>query len=66
MLLFVQVVDVAYNATLKYLMLRLSDDTSQQQLESIVPDCAAMMRAAEAEHITGVIVTCLGGEQEVA
>ncbi|KAF5842703.1 hypothetical protein DUNSADRAFT_5779 [Dunaliella salina] len=55
------VVDVVYNSTLKYLVLRLADDTTVQQLESITPDFASMSKFANKEHVSGVCITCLGG-----
>uniref|UniRef100_A0A7S3QZV0 Phenazine biosynthesis-like domain-containing protein n=1 Tax=Dunaliella tertiolecta TaxID=3047 RepID=A0A7S3QZV0_DUNTE len=55
------IVDVVYNSTLKYLVLRLADGTTQQQLESITPDFVSMSSFAHKEHVTGVCVTCLGG-----
>ncbi|KAL6751693.1 hypothetical protein V8C86DRAFT_3029994 [Haematococcus lacustris] len=44
--------------TMKYLMICLPPGTSQQQLEAIQPDFAAMLSYASGEHIRCVILTC--------
>ncbi|GFH18599.1 uncharacterized protein HaLaN_15430, partial [Haematococcus lacustris] len=44
--------------TMKYLMICLPPGTSQQQLEAIQPDFAAMLSCASVDHIRGVILTC--------
>ncbi|GFH18759.1 uncharacterized protein HaLaN_15615, partial [Haematococcus lacustris] len=44
--------------TMKYLMICLPPGTSQQQLEAIQPDFAAMLSCASGDHIRGVILTC--------
>lgn len=61
-----QVTDAVYDENLKYLMLRVFDSISHQQvvhaLKGITPDFQGMLDAADQEHISGVIVTCAGGE----
>ncbi|KAL6751685.1 hypothetical protein V8C86DRAFT_3029990 [Haematococcus lacustris] len=48
--------------TMKYLMICLPPGTSQQQLEAIQPDFAAMLSCASVDHIRGVILTCRAEE----
>ncbi|KAJ9506958.1 hypothetical protein QJQ45_016561 [Haematococcus lacustris] len=47
--------------TMKYLMICLPPGTSQQQLEAIQPDFAAMLSCASGDHIRCVILTCRAG-----
>lgn len=53
----------AATAGLKYLLLRLGDGVTRQQLEAIQPDMAAMQAAASADDVRGVILTMPGGRR---
>ncbi|GFH23514.1 protein kinase domain-containing protein [Haematococcus lacustris] len=60
--LFQAIHEVLYAGdTMKYLMICLPPGTSQQQLEAIQPDFAAMLSCASGEHIRCVILTCRAG-----
>ena len=63
LLVCVQVSEVLYAATagLKYLLLRLGDGVTRQQLEAIQPNMAAMQAAASVDDVRGVILTIPGG-----
>ncbi|XP_033644123.1 phenazine biosynthesis-like domain-containing protein 1 [Asterias rubens] len=52
--------EVFYSETTKKLLLRLSDSETRDTLESLKPDCTAMMAAPNASHVRGVIVTLKG------
>ena len=51
----------AATAGLKYLLLRLGDGVTRQQLEAIQPNMAAMQAAASVDDVRGVILTIPGG-----
>uniref|UniRef100_A0A7S0WPQ9 Phenazine biosynthesis-like domain-containing protein n=1 Tax=Chlamydomonas leiostraca TaxID=1034604 RepID=A0A7S0WPQ9_9CHLO len=47
---------------LNYLVLQLQDGATREELEALTPDFTAMQAACSREHVSGVIVTCRGGE----
>ena len=54
------VLQVALCSTTRKLLIRLSDDVSQADLENISPDPAAMMRLESSGKVKGVILTTSG------
>lgn len=54
------VMQVALCSTTKKLLIRLSDDVSQADLENIRPDPAAMMRLESSGRVKGVMLTTSG------
>jgi len=56
----VEVVEVALNSRIQYLLVELKEGTTREQLEGIKPDFAACLSAAKLEEVMLVIVTAKG------
>jgi len=57
---------VAWVPSVRYLVVRLADSATQEQLEALRPDMQAMQASTGQAGITGVIVTCRGAAADVA
>lgn len=55
--------EITINPTLKYVLVAMPAETSQQQLQQLQPDFIQLKSVFSQEQVSGVILTCAGQTQ---